>query len=290
MKLTILRKLALPVSLMAVGAFSAYAAPVNCSTITTVAQAIATDFNPTPGCVTGNVVFSNFSFNFTSGTSNQSNTAPALPPASDIAMTINSDGFGDYSVITDFTGSSPLFSVAATQTEEFQLQYVATEEIPATTITGIDGLAQEGIRMNAGSTAVGQFKKTECQNGAYADTGGGNPSPLDICSTSESTIENAIWNQSTSFAGNPSTPANQSQQGHFIDTTSQHLTSVGIYDDAKLNGGATDVPAGGSQAAVGFFENDFTETTVSGTPEPGTFLLLGGALVALGAIRRKKNA
>jgi len=289
MKLTTLRTLLLPVSLLALGAVSASAAPVNCNTITTLAQAIATDFNATPGCIDANILFSNFSFDFTSGTSN-SGPNPQTPSATQVAFHITDDGLGDYSIITDFTNSVPKFAVTANNTMAFELQYKATELKASTTITDVAGSANEGIRTNSPSPS-GRFIKTECANGVYSDTGGSNPSPLDSCSTTESSVQNSTWNQSQANAGDPTIIANQSNQAHDIDTTSQHLLSVGIYDNARLNGGSTDVPSGGYQAAVGTIENDLTETTtVSGTPEPGTFLLLGGALVGLGVIRRRKAA
>jgi len=293
MKLTTLHKLLLPVGLLALGAVSASAAPVNCNTITTLAQAIATDFNATPGCIDANILFSNFSFDFTSGTSNQNGAAPQTPAANQVAFHITDDGLGDYAIITDFTNSVPKFAVTANNTMSFELQYKATELKANTTITDIAGSANEGIRTNT-SSPFGQFLKTECQNGSYADTGGANPSPLGGsgglgCATS-STVQNSFWNQSQANPGDPTILANQSNQAHDINTTAQHLTSSGIYDKANLNGGSNDVPSGGYQAAVSTVENDLTETTVSGTPEPGTFLLLGGALVGLGVIRRRKAA
>lgn len=292
MNLTILRKLLLPVSLLAFGAASGYAAPVDCSTITTLAEAIATDFNPTPGCMEANILFSNFSFDFTSGTSNPNNPAPLTPAAAQVAFHINNDGLGDYTVLADFSNSIPLFAVAANTTMAFELEYVATEQLASTTITDIAGSANLGIRTNTPSP-TGAFTKTECANAAYPDTGGAFPAPLGAggngCAAS-STVQNSTWGAVQAFPGDPADLGNQSNQSLDLDTTGQNLTSAGIYDRVSLNGGSTDDPSGASQAAVGSIENDFAETTtLTGAPEPGTFLLLGGALVAFGAIRRRKT-
>jgi hypothetical protein len=59
---------------------------------------------------------------------------------------------------------------------------------------------------------------------------------------------------------------------------------MGVYDGWALDGGTTDPTATADVTAV---ENDFIEIGV--TPEPGTFVLLSGALVALGLIRRRRK-
>jgi hypothetical protein len=120
MKTNLLREILIPGTLLCLSSVAAHAAPVDCSTITTVADAVSA--NAVGGCQIGNLVFSNFSFNFQSGTSNQSATAPQLPPANDVALEISQDGV-DYSLVADFSSSNPLAAVAATDSMAFVLQY-----------------------------------------------------------------------------------------------------------------------------------------------------------------------
>jgi hypothetical protein len=62
-------------------------------------------------------------------------------------------------------------------------------------------------------------------------------------------------------------------------------TLLGVSDQINLNGGS--VNTGTSTAAIGSIANEFNQTA-SGVPEPGTCLLLGSALLGLGALWRKR--
>jgi hypothetical protein len=296
-----LKTLLLSMAALSLATVPAFATKVDCSTISTLADALATNTNSDAGCVSANLTFTNFSFLFQSGTSSGTGTNPQTPAANEIGLSIGNDGFGDYSVITDFSNSSPFFAVTANDTMQVELQYFVTETDPNSTITDIGWATQQAIRSQApaAATAVGTFVKKECDSSAYGDTGLPNPAPLETCSTSESTVGGAVYNNATTENGgtgscgaddaDPTCVLNQSISD---GDKAVSLSSVGIYDKATLNGGSQDNPAGLYQAAVGNFENDFTEVTVTplgGAPEPGTFVLLGGALVGLGALRRRKK-
>jgi hypothetical protein len=310
MKLTGFSKLFTLAALGALGTVAAYATPVDCATLTNLQAAITAG-----SCTTvpdgGDVVFSNFAVtnngntNITFGQEVQSNYAS-------VAFSVTTDGSGDYSVVTDFscailtsgcTPSSPQFAVADTpsggQTEALGLSYLITATNANTTITEADGLAYEGINNDAGSNANGTFTKMLCTGAAYTGfSGTGESTAASGCSTGQTTILNATWDQADQGApGDPTNPsANQSQQFGMVDVSPDasmpaNQTSFGVADVAFVysGDGNTGNADGYYNAAVGAFENDFTET-FSGAPEPGTFVLLGGALIALGAIRRKKLA
>jgi len=68
-------------------------------------------------------------------------------------------------------------------------------------------------------------------------------------------------------------------------TGSLSLTSAGVYDSWNLDGGTTIDNAAATLTSV---ENDFIDPS-SPTPEPGTIVLLGSALVGLGLIRRRRK-
>jgi hypothetical protein len=62
------------------------------------------------------------------------------------------------------------------------------------------------------------------------------------------------------------------------------FANAGAYDEWDLSGGNTDPT---SIANVTAIENDFINT--ANAPEPAGFAMLGGGLVALGALRRRKK-
>ncbi len=166
-----------------------------------------------------------------------------------------------------------------------------TETLANTTLTLLAGAVQIGVyRQPSGPTdAFVTFTNNYCPNAAYGDSGGDNPIPQETCSTSEQSVFASTLGSSVDAPGDPTDFGNQVVSAGFQDIS---LTSAGIYDSAFLSGGSTDGPTPGQyQAALANFENDFIETTADvSAPEPGTCLLLGGALLGLGIIRRKKNA
>jgi hypothetical protein len=307
MKLTLLSKLLLPVGLLAFGAISAYAAPVDCSTITTIQGAI--DANGGGGCTVGNLTFSNF---MAAPLVNGNVTAGETLNLSNVAFSITTDGSGDYSVIADFscntfantgqgisgcTASSPEFAVqdSATggQVENLGLTYLVTENLANTTITYIDGLAQLGINTQGGNTqdANGSFTKTACAGGAFSDSTGAG------CTGNTTTVQSSTWNEPNNGQNaDPTLYGSQSQQSGYAAVGDGSFplpagqTTFGVSDQTFIYSGDDSVLNTQFNAAVGFIENDFTETTSGGAPEPATFVLLGGALVGLGVIRRKKSA
>jgi len=87
MKFKLLSKLLLPVGLLAFAAASAYAAPVDCGTISTIQQAIGS--NAGGGCTVGNLTFSNF---MAAPVVNGNVTAGETLNLANVAFSITTDG------------------------------------------------------------------------------------------------------------------------------------------------------------------------------------------------------
>jgi hypothetical protein len=289
MKLTILRKFLVPMSLFVFGTASACATEL-CSSVTTLQEALTSDAGG--GCTVGNVVFSNFQLSITG---NGNITAGELVNPANAAFSIASTGSNSYSVVADFncssglisgcTDSNPPYAVVDTasggQTETIALTYLVTETAPQTTLTGIAGAAQLGI-LSTGSNngANGSFVKTACSNAAYSNAQGAG------CTTGNTSVQDSTWTEaSNGIDANPDLAANEAEKTGSKNLPAD-LTSIGVSDTAFIYSGDNSI-GDGYAAAVGYFENSISAT--SSIPEPTTFVLVGGALLALGAIRRKKK-
>jgi hypothetical protein len=171
-------------------------------------------------------------------------------------------------VITDYTGGT---TVNEFQNESGIVQYLVTATGGAS-VTDVDA-AFAGL-VDTPDGASGSFNKNLCNNNQF----GGGTDPNGIC-------PDFLTNEQTAASGLPlidsSTQADSSSNYASINDT-----SFGVEDYWTEDGGTTD---SSGAATITSDENDFQETLPSsGTPEPATFVLVGGALVALGAIRRKK--
>jgi hypothetical protein len=283
MKFTILKALLLPIALLALGSIN-HASAATCN----ASYSMAAISSPGFSCSVGFLTFSNFDSQYTVGITTGCGAVgePACPPEADtpdrtLDITVNfstlTSGFDANGtpaspenpitqVITDYSAGN---SVNEFQTETGVVQYLVTG-FGGSMITQVDaaitGLATAG--------ATGEMNKNLCAGAQF----GGGAAPDGTCGTTLYTAAIAI----------PlTTPAGQ--QG---DGTSNYylpgvilLSSAGVYDEWDLSGGNGDPT---DTANVTQAENDFINTP--GTPEPAAFVLLGGGLVALGALRRRKKA
>jgi hypothetical protein len=268
MKSTVLKALLLPVALLALGGAN-HASASPCLASFSMTAVMAGGFS----CTLGDLTFSNFAAVYTA-----SGGATAPDPTADVSvnfaeMMIGTDPFGTaassgspiYSVITDYTGNN---SVAESQGLTGVVQYLVTDTALAagTSIVQVDG-AITGLAANFAS---GVLNKNICTGTQF----GGGASPDGICS---STLLNVASLSLTS-------PAATQADGTPDFSGPFSLSSMGVFDGLNLAGGSTSPLAAADVTAV---ENDFIE--IGATPEPGTFVLLGGALVGLGIIRRRRK-
>jgi hypothetical protein len=281
MKSTILKALLLPIGLLALGTVNHLSAAA-CNSSYTLAAVSSAGFS----CSMGYLTFSNFNYQYLVGVTTGCGTTgePACPPEGAVpdptldvtvsfsTLTSGSDLFGTAAspgspitqVITDYSAGA---TVNEFQTEMGVVQYLVTG-FGGAQITEVDavitGLASPG--------ATGELNKNLCEGAQF----GGGAVPNGSCIGH---IEDAV----AEFLA-LTNPAGPQADGTPDWESSILLSSAGVYDEWDLSGGNTDPT---STAYVTAVENDFINTP--GTPEPATFAMLGGGLVALGALRRRKK-
>jgi hypothetical protein len=277
MKMTILKALMLPIALLALGGIN-QASATTCDASYTMTAVTTAGFS----CTVGNLTFSNFDYKYDAGIDTgclSECTAPSTPnPSTDITVNFaesagGTDPFGAtataaapiYSVITDYSAGA---TVNEFQNETGVVQYVVTATSGAT-ISEVDG----AITGSAVNTAAGDLNKDVCANNQF----GGGASPNGNCpsfQTNEITAASdlALTTTGTQADGTPD------WAGPFS------LQTMGVYDGWSLDGGTTMTNA---SADITSIENDFVDADP--TPEPGTIVLFGGALVGLGMIRRRRK-
>jgi hypothetical protein len=279
MKITILKALLLPVALLAFGSIN-HASAAPCSSSYSLATVSATGFS----CSVGFLTFSNFDPQFTAGLTTGCGgiSDPTCPPQAatpdptlDITVNFSTLTSGTDAFLTPATPANPITQVimdysAGNTVNEFQtemgvVQYMVTGFGGAMIFevdTAITGIATDG--------ATGEMNKNLCEGMQF----GGGSTPNGSCAGVEDIAAQALA---------LTTPAGQQADGT-PDFQNILFSSAGVYDEWDLSGGNTDPTSTANMTAI---ENDFINTP--GTPEPGTFALLGGGLVALGALRRRKK-
>jgi hypothetical protein len=280
MKFTLLKALMLPVALLAFGSLH-NASATTCSATNTLTAVTASSFS----CTIGNLTFSNFDYTYgtsiDTGCTGACTQAGTPDPTADVSvnfdmMTSGSDPYG-----TGASSASPIIQVitaysGGTTVSEFQseigiVQYLVTVTGGAT-VTDVDG-AFTGFA-DTPDGAEGSFNKNLCNNNQF----GGGIDPNGVCPS-------FLTNEQTASSGLPLTDPSSTQSDSSSNYATINDTSFGVEDQWTEDGGTT---SSLGTAAITSNENDFQETIPSGAPEPATFVLVGGALVALGAIRRKK--
>jgi len=282
MKSMILKAFLLPLALLALGSLN-HASAATCAASYTLNQVAQSGFS----CTTadGNLTFSNFNFVFQGGSTTgcpTSSCAPVVPdPNLDVTVDFaqvssgSSDTFGStasaanpiYTVITDYTDHA---TANEFQTEEGIVQYLVTDNTLNQTVTQVDA----AVTGDAMSGADGTFTKNLCNTTQF----GGGADPNGICHPG-SDLQNAA--DISLGASSTQSDSTSLEWGSISDA------SLGVNDTWNLTGNNTNAAA---TATITSDENDFILTsTSSSTPEPGTFILLGGALVGIGALRRRKK-
>jgi hypothetical protein len=279
MKSTILKALLLPIGLLALGTVN-HASAATCNASYTLAAVSSPGFS----CSVGFLTFSNFNAQFSvsiiTGCGGVGEptcpTDPAVPdPVSDITvrfstLTSGADLFGTAAsptspitqVITDYSAGN---TVNEFQSETGVVQYLVTGAGGAQITeadAAITGLASPG--------ATGELNKSLCEGAQF----GGGSTPNGTCSTVQDPVAEFLALSSPAGPQADGTP-------DWLSTPIA-LSMVGVYDEWDLTG--TDP---GSIANVTEVENDFINTP--GVPEPGAFVLLGGGLVALATLRRRRQ-
>jgi hypothetical protein len=246
------------------------------------------------GCTFGGVTFSDFYSNFTSttGTTTPNASTDVTVDFQEISDNSSSDTFG-----TVGTSSNPIFivtvnfnggeNVSEFQNLQYALQYLVSDNTAGTQLVQVDAAIFGSITPSSSGATASLTRKALCAAGTFNQTAG---APTGVCSQGSSQTYTAV-----SSAGLPLTDningfnADSSinyaglNNGHFAGPGTPGSSTLGVYDQINLNGGATSASANAQVDAV---ENAFVLGATPATPEPAGFLLLACALAAFGATRR----
>ncbi len=298
MKFITTMKLCIPAALLA--AASVNASATTCSSSGQSLQSLVA--LGSAGCTIGDLTFSNFFFNYTSGHVTGSDSNPSTPAATDVMLEFNefndgitADTFGTtgsperpvYQVVTDYSGIPQDVTVNAFQNEHAFVSYVVTDNTTGTTIEEVD----DAIAGTLTPPATNNLSdKTICVGGGFVIDSN---APTSTCSTSnayeavDETSGGLALPASTGLASDSSINYSVANGGKFDGTYANGAPLIGIYDQVDLVGGTSSPDGTTTLEAV---ENDFVVgSATAGAPEPSTIVLLGGALMAFGAHRRRKR-
>jgi hypothetical protein len=273
--------MALPAVLIALSAFPASAAMISCSSATTL-QALIADGQ----CTYQDKIFSNFAIYFNGGSTNGAVLAPTVPDAGSVTATFTSGTPDAYNVpgyVTLAFGFTANNSIAAYQTLELQIQYqvdIVPGGYSGATITGVSGTTTGAYATTDAAHSALQASKDSCAGLGY-EYDGLSSAPTDYCTTPGH--DYPVYNSTAFTSGSGLTNIN-SVGG---STAFAGVREVGAYDDVILKGGSG-TTGGTPVVEVTQVSNTFYQTD-NPTPEPGTMLLLGGAIIGLSAMAKRKK-
>lgn len=275
--------LALPALLIGITAGNASATPVLCTSAPNLA-ALITDGS----CQYLDKIFTNFAINFSGGHTSGSVSTPTVPPANTVVANFSNSGSFTNGIPSSVTLSFSFTTnntISNYQTLDLQIQY-QVDIVPGTfaNMTGISGNTVAALSSSGTANAIRALKDS-CAGTGY-EYGGLGSAPTEACDTPPALEDDAVYAASSWTKGSGLT----NHVTHGGSTTfSAPVTTVGTFDEVSLSGGTGTVsPA--QTAGVFSVSNTFDEQYAPPTaPEPGTMVLIGGALVGLSIFVRRKR-
>jgi hypothetical protein len=278
---TAIRMLTLSGLLMGVTAVNALAVPM-CTSAPNLA-ALITDGS----CQYLDKIFTNFAIDFSGGHTSGSVATPTVPPANTVSANFSNSGTftnGIPSSVTltfSFTANN---SIADYQTLDLQIQYqVDIAPGDNANMTGISGSTVAALSSSGTGNTI-RATKDSCAGAGY-EYGGLGSAPTEACDIPPALEDDPVYT-ATSWTKGSGLTLHDTRGGS--TSFSLPVTTVGAYDEIRLNGG-TGTVSGTPTAGIFAVANTFDEQYVPPVPEPGTLGLIGGALIGLSVFLRRKS-
>lgn len=267
--------------LMGFAAVNAQATPISCTSATSLATLISDG-----SCQYLDKIFSNFALNFAGGHTSGSVLTPTVPPANTVLASFTNSGTftnGIPSSVTLNFSFSQNNTISNYQTLDLQIQYQVdiASGAPAE-MTGVSGSTVAALSSSGTSNTI-RATKDSCAGAGYV-YGGLGSAPSDVCQSAE---DDPVYT-ATSWTKGSGVSLQDTRGGN--TTFSGPFTEVGAYDEVRLAGG-TGTVSPTATAAVFSVSNTFDEqyAPLPTVPEPGTLALIGGALIGLSALVRRRG-